>query len=250
MADTVNLFGSPVKKGYVLAGGAVVVLAVGYGWYRNRQANAAAATSAAGGSGTSGIDPATGVPYADESGAGIDPATGYPYGSAQDQEALAQLGGGSGFTGGGGGGPITTGTSGGYTTNGQWAQAAESYLVSTVGGDANTVAAALGKYITGQPVTSDQVDVIEQAIAFTGYPPVNGPNGDPPAYTLTQGGPPPVTHTYVVDSPSNADTLATIATRNHNELSSVVALNTALANKYGTTGKLPNGTKVTLPYAR
>ena len=184
MAETVNLFGSQVKKGYVIAGGAVVVLAVGYGWYRNRQAGASAAATQATATDTTGTS---------STDAGIDPATGYPYGSAADTEALAQMSGGYGgygYGGGGGGGYYGGGGSGGggYTTNGQWAQAAESYLVGTVGGSADTVAAALGKYITGQPVTQDQVDVIEQAIAFTGYPPVNGPNGDPPGFVLQQGG--------------------------------------------------------------
>lgn len=206
MADTVNLFGSQVKKGYVIAGGLVVVVAAGYGWYKNKKSGTGTAANAAtpatpsapatGGyagdpyppDGTVGnpsdpnsTDPASGQTYGDEAG-GF--ASGYGYGTGPGYDYYGA--GGSYYPPGVNGGTPT------YTTNGQWAQAAETYLVQTVGADANTVAAALGKYVTGQPVTGAQDVVIEQAIAFVGYPPQNGPEGYPPnIQTQASSGPPP-----------------------------------------------------------
>lgn len=169
MAETVKLPGiGPVSKTTALALGAVALAVVGVGLYRSRQASAAAGTG-------------------DTTSSQIDPATGYPYGSAEDEAALAQqaasLAGGVGlsdFTG--SSGTATTPTATGYATNAQWAQAAEDYLVGTIGSDAHVVGNALGKYITGGILTSDQVSVVTQAIAFAGYPPVNGPTGYPPSY--------------------------------------------------------------------
>ena len=76
-------------------------------------------------------------------------------------------------------------------TNQQWAQNAISYLGSQ-GTDTGALSAALGAYLQGQPVTSDQVALIDQAIAAEGYPPQSGPNGYPPGInesgTPSQGG--------------------------------------------------------------
>jgi hypothetical protein len=173
MAETITLPGvGPVKKQTALLLGGAVILVGGIAWYRSR--NAAS-------SGPSSSSPAAGSGSADQSGT-IDPATGYAYGSPEDQAALAAQANGN-YGGYGGGYSGSSGSyPGSYTTNAQWAQAAEDYLVNTVGGEANTVGNAIGKYITGQPVTSDQVTVIEEAIAFAGYPPVNGPSGYPPSY--------------------------------------------------------------------
>ena len=206
MADTVNLFGSQVKKGYVIAGGAVIVIAVGYGWWKNKQqaaqtgsstpANTAAASTPAP------SYAAGGDPYPPDGTTGntadpnsTDPASGQTYGDeGQFASGYGALGYGS-YDGYGGGAyypPGVTGSQVTYTSNAQWAQAAEQYLTGTPGANANTVAAALGKYLTGQPVTSDQAAVIDQAIGFTGYPPVQGPDGYPPnIQTAAAGSPPP-----------------------------------------------------------
>jgi hypothetical protein len=54
---------------------------------------------------------------------------------------------------------------------------------------ASDVGNALGKYITGQSVTSDMVTIINQAIAFAGPAPVPGQNGNPPGFNeVTTGG--------------------------------------------------------------
>ncbi|GAA0287304.1 hypothetical protein GCM10009527_098290 [Actinomadura nitritigenes] len=182
MADTVNIPGlGPTKKStaYILGGAAVLVVIVA--WYRSRNAPASSSTSSS----------STG---AGGSGDAIDPATGYVYGSAEDTAALGSQGSylGAGYYGGNGSNVSTISTTNGYTTNAQWSQAAEDYLVNTVGADANTVGNALGKYITGQALTPDQVGIVNQAIAFTGYPPQNGPTGYPPSYK-TSNEPPPAT---------------------------------------------------------
>lgn len=169
MADTINLPGlGKTKKTTAYALGGVAVLVAGVAWYRSRNAPAAAAA----------VDPAT------SSGDAIDPATGYVYGSAEDTAALGGQGStlGAGYYGGNGSNVSGISTTTGYTTNAEWSQAAEDYLVNTVGSDPNVVGNALGKYITGQPLSSDQVTTVNSAIAFTGYPPANGPTGYPPSY--------------------------------------------------------------------
>ena len=178
MADTVNLPGfGKVKKTYAITGGLVLVLVAGIAWYRSQGEPDAA-------------------PIEQDSSV-INPATGFPYGSAEDAYALAGQGfsyssgiiGDTGSAGGGGGGGGAP-TSGAFVTNGQWSQAAEDYLVETIRLEPNTVGNALGKYITGGALNPDQVTIIEQSIAFTGYPPVNGPTGYPPSYRTSAETPP------------------------------------------------------------
>lgn len=160
-----------------VGGGGVLLIA----YYRSKKNAASASTSTSTDTSQSATDSSN-----------IDPATGFPYGSPEDVAALQQqqlAGGGFGpvFGGGnpGGGQPGTPGT---FTTNAEWSQYAEDYLVNTVGLSATDVGLALGKYLTGQPVTSDQVTIINQAIAFAGPVPVPGGNGNPPGFTEVQGG--------------------------------------------------------------
>lgn len=172
MADTIDIAGKPVKKS-VLAGLALgVVVLGGVVYFRNK--NNAAASAAT---------PIT------------DPATGFQQGSPEDLAALSQLQAsyqGAGLGGGGGGGSVSTPPiPQGFTSNAEWAQAAEDYIVNTAGGSASVVGNALGKYLTGQGMTPDQMNVANQAIAFEGYPPVPGPNGFPPAMRELPVPPPP-----------------------------------------------------------
>jgi len=114
----------------------------------------------------------------------IDPATGEPFGSPEDAAALqAQANFVSPGGGGGGGSGASTlpQTSQGFTSNSQWSQAAQDYLVANTGGDAGVIGAALGVYIAGQPATEAQKTIINQAIAFEGLPPVQGLAGFPPS---------------------------------------------------------------------
>lgn len=188
-----NILGSPVKKQTVYLAGGILLVVGGIAYYRSRQSTSAAASTAA----------------STTAANNIDPATGYAYGSQEDQAALAGMAGtgssdsasyvggqiigydqygnpiyGSGENGGGSGG-----VPGGFTNNAQWAQAAEQYMGST---GADSIAAALGKYITGQTVTADQTTIIQEAIAAEGYPPVAGTDGYPPSLRTVATAPAPI----------------------------------------------------------
>jgi hypothetical protein len=182
----------PVKKktaAYGAVGAAALVLVI-Y-WYRQRQAAnaAAAATPASSASSGSVTDPAGNTCSA------VNPQTGYCPGTAEDTAALsdsAAAGGAydtsslgdsglSGYYYGAGG--ATQATAPGpenFADNAEWAQYVEAYLTSTLGGDPSTVGNAIGKYLTGQPVTPDLVTIINEAIAYGGQPPQSGANGMPP----------------------------------------------------------------------
>lgn len=169
--------GKVSKNEWYLFGGAAVVV-VGIAWYRHSK-NKAAATAAASNATNASADP------------NLDPATGYDYGTPQDTAALAGGYGYSGYGGGGGyyGSGVPANTTPQISTNAQWAQAYEEYAISNQLGDATTVAAALGKYLTGQQLTTDQVNIVEQAIAFVGQPPQAGTNGFPPSFHTTSAPP-------------------------------------------------------------
>lgn len=189
MPDTIKLpvFGN-VKKPVVIGG--VLVAGIGIVYFartKKQQTDAAASVAAAGSS-------------------EIDPATGYPFGSAEDAAAMSAQGnyqsplntgyGYGGYNGATGGGIFGTGQPGSFASNAEWAQYVEAYEENNLGADAVIVGNAIGKYLTGQPLTADQVGVVQSAIAIGGYPPVNGPTGNPPSYVTagTSGGttnPPP-----------------------------------------------------------
>jgi hypothetical protein len=172
------------KKWLMIVGGASV-LSIGYFLYKRKSAAAAAAPAAVDTTGTAGQ---------------LDPLTGDIAGSAQDQMDLASLqAGGYGSTSGGyyagqgalgtsGVTPPVPGT-GGFTTNGQWAQQAEADL-GGIGIDQLALAAALGHYLTGVTLSTAEQSLVDQAIAEEGYPPVAGPSGYPPAMhaSATGGG--------------------------------------------------------------
>lgn len=163
--DIKTPFGSLSKKtGLFLAAGTILVF--GYTWYRAKQSSAAAASATAG------------------ANDGIDPATGYAYGSAEDAAALtAQAAYISPSTSGGGGGTASGAyPSGSFATNAAWAQAALQYMQSSGAlTDETAFSTAIGKYLTGSPLSDAEKSLVEQAIAFEGYPPVPGPAGYPPS---------------------------------------------------------------------
>jgi PASTA domain-containing protein len=173
-----------VPKGWVIGVGAVSAGVLGYAWYKHRSSSSsttAASTPAAGTGDPYPPDGTTGDPSDPNS---TDPATGLTYGDEQ----MGSYGygyGGSGYAGYGGYGGGYPGATppppggGGFTTNGQWAQQAETDL-GGIGVNQTTLAAALGKYLTGQTLDSDQQSLVDQAIALEGYPPVAGPGNYPP----------------------------------------------------------------------
>ena len=182
MADTITIAGKPVKKQTLFIGAGAVAI-IGIGVIRYRQQQQAAGVAAANAAAQDGTSP-------DLASEAIDPATGQPYGSAEDASALTAQAGyitpfGSGQYGTtylAGGYPVTGAGSGGFTSNAAWAQAAEDYIANTLGGDPVTVGNALGKYITGGVLNDDQIAIVNQAVAFTGPPPVAGPDGYPPSW--------------------------------------------------------------------
>lgn len=195
---TFEIAGKKIKKK------TAVIAAVGVGgigavmWWRKRaSANATTASTTSATSGTMQTDPAGNQCVE------FDPVTGYCPGTPADASAQAQAdqfgtaGIGVGSFGGDGsaetcfdanGDPIDcqgSGGAGNFTTNAQWTQAAEQ-LMGSNGADA--IAAALGKYVNGAPVTATQTTTIQEAIAAENYPPVPGTDGYPPHIRTTGGG--------------------------------------------------------------
>lgn len=175
-----------VPKGWIIAVGAISVGVLGYAWYKHKQSSASSGTASTGTTPTA----STGDPFPPDGTVGdptdpnsTDPATGLTYGDEQQGSYGFGFGGtgygGFGGYGGGTGGGTGGGGGGGFTTNGQWAQQAEADL-GNIGVDPVALAAALGKYLTGQALTSDQQGLVDQAIALEGYPPVAGPSNYPP----------------------------------------------------------------------
>jgi len=178
----VNVFGKKLPRGPLIFG---AVAAAGVGIYVYiKHKNAAASASPAtfgygygyGGYGYGGFGGQLTPEELAEEGAYPYGYGGYPYGYGSG----IGVGVGSPF-------PVT-GTVAPVATNAAWAQAAEQELEGN-GYDPTTVAAALGKYITGGTVTADQQSIIQAAIAFEGYPPQPGANNYPPnIHTQTSPG--------------------------------------------------------------
>jgi hypothetical protein len=165
-----------VPKKYAI--GAVVVAAglgvIVYIRARNTAKTAAATDTSTTAADTSGydptIDPATGIPYAEENsgygtsdyggagayGTGYD-AAGYPIGSSQDLAWSQQQ---------------TTG----ITTNDEWVQEA---IGGSVPGDPGTIQAALSAVLGGLTVTTAQKNLFMEAVGVLGNP----PQGYPPIHT-------------------------------------------------------------------
>lgn len=143
---------SGVDVKWWVVGGA---LAGGVVWWAYKRNKAAAATPT-----DAGIDPATGLPYAGTSP--IPPTTGVTpsaYGYIDPSTGA--------FIGGSGAQQIITAPS----TNAQWAQEVEAYLTQ-LGFNPLTVATAIGKYLTGQFLTPEQLSIVQSALGFKGKPPV------------------------------------------------------------------------------
>lgn len=184
MAD-IKIAGHSFPKWVVITtalGGTAVIGFVYWQHKSNSDSSAAAASNSTAGSDA--IDPVTGLPYSQDND--IDPATGLTYlaeaqeyGSVSAAESQASTDGygyggddlsdsyGDGYYV----GPTTdTGGSAPYTTNAQWAQAAEAGL-SDIGYSETDVSNALGRYLANLTVTSAQATIIYDALAEYGNPP-------------------------------------------------------------------------------
>lgn len=177
----------PKKTALIAGGGAVLIIGVVY--YRSRQAASSAAASGTTTAADASLDPSiydqtTGATWASE---GLGPYGEDPNGgqfNAGNSTGSGQIIGydasGNPIYSPAGGTAPNTGP-GSFTSNAQWAQYAEDYLVNTVGMDAATVGNALGKYISGAGVDDTQFGIIQSAIAFAGPTPVAGTAGFPPS---------------------------------------------------------------------
>lgn len=196
----VELFGHKYPRNAAIAAGAVTFVGA-YLFYRHRKSSASSAPASSPSSG--GLYPPDGTVGNPADPYSTDPNTGETYGNETAQGYLGTPPAGfGGYPGPGSPPPPPTPGPGAFTTNAQWAQAAERYLVEQTGAHAEVVGNALGKYITGQAANEAQVAVIEQAIAFEGYPPVNGPAGYPPNI-LRAHQPPPPPHPKPGHAPDN-----------------------------------------------
>jgi Fibronectin type III domain len=173
--------GTVPKKGAV-AGLGVLALVLGIAWYRHSKNASAAAASTSAQPDPNAIDPATGLTYGEEAagiqagdlaggGTGYGDTSGIVGYSANGQPVYADQ--------------VGYGPTPNFVNNAAWSQAAQQYLVASTGADAGTVAAALGTYLAGQPLTQAQASVVQQAIAFFGQPPQAGSNGYPPSLNLS-----------------------------------------------------------------
>ena len=231
----------PMKKStrnWLIIGG--LAAAGGVIWYvmksrsASNQQSASAADMAA-----QGIDPSTGVPYAQEYGgygvAGTSPSL-YGYTDPTTGQFISGVGALPA------GGVVTA-----PSTNASWAQQVEAYL-ENLGYDPTTVAAAIGKYLTGQQLSSDQAGIVAAAQGFFGNPPQGAPTvvTTPPTGQGTGGGttggnPPP--KQGFITAPGG-ERLKAIVAKFGLTWKQAIALNPTL-QKYS--GKnIPKGTKIYL----
>lgn len=172
----------PLDRRWVIGGAVVVGGGIAFYLYEKSKKTTAAASTAT-------AQPGYGYGYGNSYGYGggsYGYGAGYGYGS---------FGGGTGGGTGGYAGGYSGGTNYGYgsaygygagsgsaqsTTNAQWSQNAVSAL-SGEGYNATSVMAALGQYLMGGSLTSDQQAIVSAAIGAEGYPPQSGANGYPPA---------------------------------------------------------------------
>lgn len=150
LEGTVHLPGmGEVQKKYVVAGGGVVALIVGYVWWTGRQGNAGAAatdgTPAEGDAVGTGLEDTSGVPGTDY----VPPVDQLPPAVVDNPSVI--------------------------NTNAEWARAAIAALTD-VGVDTLAASSAVGRYLAGLALSPTAADIVRQAVALVGDP----PSGDHP----------------------------------------------------------------------
>jgi hypothetical protein len=205
-----------------LAAGGLVVL-----YIMKSRASVSAATAGANTADQGGVDPATGVPYSEE--------YGYQgaYGTTPSVYGYVDPSTGAYITGTGASSTVTA-----PSTNASWAQQVEAYL-GQLGYDPTTVAAALGKYLTGQTLSSDQSGIVSAAQGFFGQP----PQGAPPTITVPPTGQTPSPGTGKFTAPGGLR-LRQIAKELGVSFQTLLRLNPNLRQYTQKTKAIPKGTKV------
>lgn len=147
-----------VDRKYVYGAVALVAGIVGYAWWTRSRSEAAVVTT----------DPTTGSEDPATGGAYVNPR---PVTSTVDQTGDA------------------------IDTNPEWTAAVTARL-STMFYDSQFIATTLGKYLSRQPLTTDEADLVRTAWAFEGKPP-EGPD----SFTLTNtGGNSSIPETYAAQA--------------------------------------------------
>lgn len=198
MAETMNIPAiGKVKTTYVWVGGALVAGIVGYAYWKKSQ-----------------------EAPTDFVGASPD-----DFGATDYDSPLGSSGGNST-------GQFTSVDPDAIDTNGEWTQAAIEKLTS-YGWESTAVATALGRYLSRQGLTEEQVTIVQAALAAFGPPPVGGPypitNALPPP---PSGNNPPPTNTpvhVIAYEGNNVDTwLANVRAMHGSTESQIAALNPGL----------------------
>jgi hypothetical protein len=221
-----------VKKNQVSVGIAVVLGIVGFAWWKQRSAAAAAAP--------------TPILATND----VVPSTTYDPAATGDATVTVDS------------------TAGAITTNAQWTQAAIDKM-SGYGWDPITVSSALGAYLQRKGLTATQMEIVQTALGVVGSPPEGGPYAVTPATAgtpgtgATAGSPPPAVgnlHQYtgggitkgsvdiVWDSPAEAESCLLVErnTQNGKEVDYTIPTNfghAATTSKY--ISYLPSG----VPYS-
>lgn len=155
---------------WLIGGGAIGLILVYH--YMSKQSSSSTnqqATDLA----SQGIDPNTGIPYSQEYGGGLG-----AYGATPSMYGYYDPTSGSFISGTAANSLVTQ-----PSTNASWAQEVQAYL-QNLGYDPTATAAALGKYLTGQPLTADERNIVAAALGFFGNP----PTGAPPIQDVGSGG--------------------------------------------------------------
>jgi hypothetical protein len=167
-----------VVSQHKVAFGIGAALSLGAAWYihNQRKGTSSAAAASVPATGTAGYGYGYGSGLG-ASGSLVSGGYGYGYGGAYGTTGIGGSGSGYGYGGYGTTTPVGTTT---YANNAAWAEAAETALTAN-GVNPATASAAIGKYLLGRNLTSDEANIIAQAIGFANYPPVPGASGYPPA---------------------------------------------------------------------
>jgi hypothetical protein len=148
-----------LPKRTLIGVGAAAAGYVGWRIWQAKKANAAAAATDTTGTDPGYQDPGT-IPAVAGAGGTV---SGIPYGDPSSVQTVGDYG----FTG---------------TTNAQWTQYAANQLVQSQSWDYTSIVSALGQYLNHRPLSTDQVQIVQAAIAVAGYPPVGSfsivPGGD------------------------------------------------------------------------
>lgn len=202
--------GKEVKNKTLVIGGSVVAAAVVIMAWRKRKNATAPAAASDGGQDPNSIDPATGIPYGEETGYG-----GYYMGTTVPNPYVSAAG-------------TQTVNTTGYTNNLAWEADAVQYATSYFGATIALAGTATGKYLSQSPLglSTAEYSLIQEIIGLIGMPPVGtfrliqaAPSQNPGSSTPSGD---PNNH-YVADGHTSLDG---VASRFHSSPAKIIAATT------------------------